>query len=137
MAMKAAGIAADSKSSKTVFKDDEDISPLHRGYIDVAQRMGYVCGKLNDDGDLVFCPNDPITRYEAAVMLQNIAALDLPVIKQYFADGGSVPVWARDAVAAMTYAGIMSGTDGYFAPTATVSRAQAAEMLYLWSAYSD
>lgn len=137
MAMKTLGIHATASDQPTVFADDADIPEELRGYVSAAQRLGYVCGKLNEAGELVFCPNDGITRFEAATMLYNMTALDLPVIQPLFVDGNTVPIWAQDAVYAMTASGIMTSEKGYVSADSTVTRAQAAEMLYKLSSVTD
>ena len=131
MAMKTMGIQASGENQKTVFADDGDIPNDLRGYINTAQKLGYVCGKLNESGELVFCPNETITRYEAAVMLYNMSeVVELPVIQPLFVDADTVPVWAKDAVYSMTVSGVLSIQKGYISANAGVTRAQAAEMLY-------
>ena len=130
MAMKTMGIRRGVSEEATVFADDSEIPLEFRGYIAEAQKLGYVCGRLNEENALVFCPNDKITRYEAAVMLYNINEMELPVIKPTFADANAVPVWAREAVYSMTAAGILTDEKGYIDADATVTREQAAQMLY-------
>ena len=63
MAMKCAGIKADSTLSSTYFDDDLDISPSLKGYIATAQRTGIVVGDFKN-GQLLFSPNEEISRYE-------------------------------------------------------------------------
>ena len=47
-----------------------------------------------------------------------------------FADGGSVPVWARPSLSALTSVGIFNGNgDGSIAADSTLTRAQVAELL--------
>ena len=131
MAMKTLGIENPVSGESTVFADDNEIPTEYRGYINTAQKLGYVCGRINDTGELVFAPNDGITRAEAATMIHNMVSLDIPVIKPMFVDLGTVPVWAKDAVYAMTSAGIMSYSGGYVAADSVVTRGQCAEMLYM------
>ncbi len=130
MAMKTLGIDHLSGEEKSVFSDDEDISDEHRGYVNAAQKLGYICGKINGDGQLVFAPNDGITRAEAATILQNMTSFAVPVIKPLFLDLGTVPAWAKDAVYALTSSGIMTYSGGYVSADSVVSKAQCAEMLY-------
>ena len=130
MAMKTVGIQVNASSDKTVFFDDAEIPSEYRGYVNLAQKLGYVCGKLNDESQLMFCPNDKITRYEAAVMLYQMCEVGVPVMKPVLMDANTVPAWAKDAVYAMTAAGILTGENGYIAADTAVTRAQAAQMLY-------
>lgn len=137
MAMKTKGIHGSENTQKTVFADDGDIPVGFRGYVNTAQRLGYVCGKLNESGELVFCPNDTITRYEAAVMLYNMSEVELPVIQPLFVDADTVPVWAKDAVYSMTASGVLSSEKGYISANAPVTRELAAEMLYKFDSITE
>lgn len=133
MAMKTLGIENLMSEETTVFADDDQIPEEYRGYINTAQKLGYVCGRINEAGELVFAPNEAVTRAEAATMVYNMMSLDIPVIKPLFVDLGTVPVWATDAVYAMTSAGIMSYSGGYVVADSAVTRGQCAEMLYMLS----
>ncbi len=137
MAMKTMGIRSTLSDEATVFADDSEIPSEFRGYVAEAQKLGYVCGRLNEENALVFCPNDKITRYEAAVMLYKLKEMELPVIKPLFADADTVPVWARDAVYSMTAAGILTDEKGYIDANATVTREEAAQMLYRFGVTQD
>ena len=130
MAMKTMGIQVNAGAQETVFADNTEIPSEYRGYVNVAQKMGYVCGRLNSDNQLVFCPNDAITRYEAAAMLYQMCEVGLPVISPVLVDSNTVPSWAKEAVYAMTAAGILDGKSGYIAADSPVTREQAAQMLY-------
>lgn len=131
MAMKTLGIRVSSDGGKSIFADDEEITQDQRGYINVAEKLGYVCGKINEEGQLIFAPNEGITRAEAAVMIYNMTDLALPVVKTVFADQSDIPAWAKEAVQAMTYAGLMTHNQGYASPTAVVTKAECAQLLYL------
>jgi len=131
MAMKTLGIQVPADEIKTVFADDDIIVSKQRGYINVAEKLGYVCGKINEQGQLIFAPNDGITRAEAAVMIYNMTELSLPVIKTVFADQSEIPAWAKEAVQAMTFSGLMSHDSGYVSPTAVMTKAECAQLLYL------
>lgn len=131
MAMKTLGVQAADDTATTVFSDDADISSQYRGYINTAQKLGYVCGRINEAGDLLFAPNDGITRAEAAKMIQNMISLEIPVIKPMFVDSGTVPAWAKDAVFAMTSAGIMTYSGGYVSADSVITREECAQMLYM------
>lgn len=117
-------------AEKTVFSDDADILAEHRSYVDTAQRLGHVCGKLNEAGELIFAPNDAITRAEAATILQNMMDLDVPVFKPFLMDANTVPVWAKDAVYALSAAGILEHDGGYVSGDSAVTKDVCAEMLY-------
>lgn len=71
-----------------------------------------------------FRPNDKITREELAVVIAR--ALKLSGKIDGFADMDTVSVWAKDAVQAVSHAGIMQGSGGKFDPKHTVTREMAA-----------
>ncbi len=92
-------------------------------YLAAAMRSGLTAGW--PDGEF-FDANASITGAEAAVMLQN--ALDLHAADKAedaaAAEGSTVPVWAKDALAAMEENGIV------LSPDAALTRGEAAEVLY-------
>jgi len=128
MAMQASGIEP-VKATDTGFFDDDQIPQSYKGYVASAVGRGYVSG-LDIDGLRCFCPDNSITRAEAAVILNNMLDAKQPVIKTVFADTTGVPAWAEDALYAMNALGILNGTgEGYIAPYSTLTRAQTAQML--------
>ena len=90
--------------------------------------MKYISGTLKD-GKLYFMPDEAITRAQAAVILSNIVGLCDVAVTPTFADGNDIPTWAEEAIYSLNAAGIMNGYDGYITPTASLTRAQSAQML--------
>lgn len=129
MAMKTLGIQPDTARSETVFADDEKISANLRGYVNVAQRLGYVCGKLGKNGELLFAPDDPITTAEAIVILANMTGEKTPDAVPVFAEGSTVPAWASEAIYTMASVGVIDVTRSLNA-TEVLTRGEAASMLY-------
>jgi len=83
---------------------------------------------VNGKGAGTFQPNAPITRQEAASMMQRAGAvLGITPAKapQTFADAASIASWARESVDFVTACGIMNGTGSGFNPTGTYTREQA------------
>lgn len=75
-------------------------------------------------------PLDPITRQEAAVLLgralgvtENAAGLE------GFTDAGEAANWATGYLGGMAQAGILNGYQGKIMPTATITRAEVAQLL--------
>ena len=98
-----------------------------------AQALGIATGA--DDGG--FHPGDPITRQDAAVLLQrtmqrtgwSLGAGNTNLLSGY-SDGWSVASYAQSAMAIMIEYGIISGTgSGALSPQGTTSRAEMAVML--------
>lgn len=98
-----------------------------------AQALGIATGA--DDGG--FHPTDPVTRQDAAVLLQrtmqrtgwSLGAGNTNLLSGY-SDGWSVASYAQSAMAIMVEYGIISGTgNGSLNPRGTTSRAEMAVML--------
>ncbi|MBE6644876.1 MAG: hypothetical protein E7612_05795 [Ruminococcaceae bacterium] len=131
MAMKAAGIRADSTLSSTYFDDNKKIPEPLLGYVATAQRIGIISGEFKN-GELIFSPNDAITKYDAAVILANIIGEDLnddaPVLS--FSGEDRIPCWAKNSVYAMCAAGIFEHDGNTVDASSPVTRADAARYLY-------
>lgn len=126
--MKALG-AGEVQPCSTVFADTDQMSPEATGYIHRAYTLGIIQG-TEQDGQLVFRPEDSITRAEAAVILNAILGADTPDVIPTFADTSAIPAWASPSLYALNSLGILQGTgDGYLSPDVTLSRAQTAQML--------
>lgn len=134
MAMNAAGMSEVPECKNTSFADDAEIPTAMKGYVAVAQSMGYIEGSVVD-GKSCFLPNEPLTRAQAAVMLERILGLEEAAVVPTFADHSEIPVWAADAIFSLNAAGILTSENGYIAPTATVTREQTAQMLASVMAY--
>ena len=128
MAMKCAGIRADSTLTSTYFDDDNDISPSLKSYIATAQRIGIVTGDFKD-GKLIFSPNEEITKYEAAKIISTLIGTDGEGEESVFATDIDIPVWARGGVYTMCSLGVFDSTDRQTLND-SVSRADIAKYLY-------
>ena len=126
--MKSLG-AGELSPVRTVFADDDAISDEASGYVAAAYRIGIISGE-DENGLTVFKPDEPITRAEAAVILNRIIgdrrAASLPSAD----DRGAVPAWAEADVAVMLAAGVMNRPSGLIDPDGGVTRAEAAQMVY-------
>lgn len=87
-------------------------------------------GLLNGiDGAL--CPDDPVTRQQAFVILSRAFALpegDIVSLNR-FADWAQVGDWAAPAAAGLTELGLVRGSDGLLRPQDPVSRQELAQLL--------
>ena len=70
----------------------------------------------------------PVTRQEAAVMLARYAGLT-GADAQSWTDWEEIAPWAREAVAAVTSAGLMHGENGALRPLETLTRAEGEAMI--------
>ncbi len=137
MAMKVMGIQVTAPAKQTVFADDAQIPTSMKPYVNTAERMGYICGKINEKGELVFAPDDAITVAEAAVILANMTKMDVPTSVPPLAEGSEVPAWAEDAVFAMASAGILGNMGDVIDANADLSRGMSAQMLYVLARTSE
>lgn len=127
MAMKSAGISADSTLTESYFDDNADIPLPLRSYVATAQRVGLVSGNF-ENGKLLFKPNDNITKYEAALIMAKISGLDGDNASS--ADiSTDIPVWAREGVYLMQETGVFDEGDVREA-ISPVTRADTASYLY-------
>ena len=98
-------------------------------YVASASRLGIVNGYGADFG-----PANKTTREDMAVMIYRVLKLmniNVSGTAQNFSDSADISAYARDAVSALTSAGIINGMgDGTFAPKAYVTRAQIAKVAY-------
>lgn len=117
--------------TETSFADNDSIPMNIRSYAEYALVSGIVNGHVTDDGKRVFASNEPLTRAQAAVIVNNILKLpDTDNDITVFADSASIPDWAGSAVANLTSCGIFNGTGyGEIRPESIVTRAEAAEIL--------
>ena len=136
MAMKSVGLSPAGGVTETWFDDDGEIAAPIKGYVATAQLYGYINGSFDGNG-LYFRPNDPITRAEAAVILNNLLHADTPAVLPVFADASDIPLWAREAVYALHEARVFDVTEnGAWEADKPLSRAQAASALYATMQYN-
>lgn len=109
----------------------DDVISLRSYYLIRAINSMYVNGVINGKSATTFDPQGQITRQEAATILYRLCnALGYKLPKgnaDNFADSAKIAPWAKDAVAAVSAAGIMNGVgNNNFAPTAVYSCEQSA-----------
>ena len=130
MTMNAIGATGIVEVKDTGFDDDAQIPTSMKGYVRRAAEMGLITGSVDKEGRLCFEPNRPITRAEAALIIHNVVKGSVPIVKPTFADKDDIPSWASDAIYSLNHLGIMSAENGNISPSAEITRAQTAQMLY-------
>lgn len=115
------------------------------GYTDVKKGSwyeSYVASAAENNivsgiGDGLFGTGMQITRRDAAVIIAKCMGLENSDSDYKFNDDAEIPDYAKPSVYALYSAGIVSGTDnGMFAPGGSLTRAQAAVMIYNMLNYS-
>ena len=127
-AMNAIGIKNVPDVSKTVFDDDDEISPEMKGYIALAYSKGYISGK-NVDGALCFDPDETIKMSEAAVIVSNMIGYAKPKVTTVFADASDIPAWSETAIESLHTLGILELPDMKACANDTVTRGDMAKLL--------
>lgn len=112
-AMHAAGISAEDLAGLDApsFADADQIPATMAKYVSLAVRRGYVAGK-QVDGQLCFCPDESISRAEAAVILSNIIGYAKQTTVTAFADADAMPSWSVKALTSLKSLGILAPGDG-------------------------
>lgn len=104
-------------------------SHWHFPYIMAAYRLGMVQGKTEKE----FCPDEQITREEAAAVVfrtLTAAGVSLEGAAGNFTDESEISAFAKEAAAALAVNGVIAGMeDGSFRPADYLTRAQAAALL--------
>ncbi|MGM9624101.1 MAG: S-layer homology domain-containing protein [Eubacteriales bacterium] len=133
-AMRAAGYGDLTPCAASMFADNSEIPSYMTGYAVTAYEAGIISGAPADGTDTpktVLRANDPITRAEAAVIVERLFGIRSSdsAIAVYadmsFEDADAVPAWSADAFHALRAAGILSVSD----PDVILDRAQTAVML--------
>jgi len=131
MALTCLGVEISAPVTKTGFADDSETPAWVKPYISTALKNGIISGSSTFDGRRVFRSESALTRAEAAVILNNAISLNDVAKAPAFADADAVPAWAAEAAARTAAKGILSvASDGSLHPMDTVTRADAAQMLY-------
>ncbi len=121
-----------SYSDKALSFSDNDQIPLWaQNAIKAMYEKGLIKGRAGADGTAAFNPYDKITRAEAMTILGRIADYSGQTAELTFTDAGDIPEWARESMAKLLSAGIISGySDNTILPNNNVKRAEAVSMMY-------
>ena len=98
--------------------------------------IGVVNGSI-ENGELVYKPDNNVTRAEFAIMISNFMGYELQqfsdVSLDAFEDADKIPEWAEAQIKAVYKNGIINGKDNngklYFEPNVYITRAEAATMI--------
>ena len=123
---------SDYENTKLPFADSSKIAKWASDAMKAAYAMGYLTGS-SSDGKLYAKPADTISRQEAMVILARTMQADTGSsvdLDKKFSDSAKIADWAKDSLARMVSAGIISGSNGKLNPTGKVTRAEVAKMLW-------
>ena len=105
MTMELAGVRPTEDDAECTFADADSAPEWMRPYLACALRRGIVRG-IRCGSRLCFCPDAPVTQAQAAVIAQRLLGLEGGGEHAVFAAGDAVPAWAREAVDALSQAGV-------------------------------
>ncbi len=127
MAMTAAGVERLTSVSASGFADNDGIPAWAVGYVATARANGVIHGTETPEGSALFRPNDPCTRAEAAVIINNL--LRVADVSSVSAPE-SIPVWARQAAVNLTVCGLLQTDEsGALRLEVPITRGEAAALL--------
>ena len=129
MLMQVLDLPVDRSVSYTGFADEAE--DWLKPYLAAALRSGIISGYPGESG-VVFCPDQDITAAEAAVMINNTLDLAVPTASAATQADESVPVWAKDATAAVSAGGLILPES-----SVPLTRGDAAQILYQVSKLSE
>lgn len=123
-----------TNNNSTMFSDVPE-SAYYYNELVTAKALGIVTGT----GDHTFNPNGNISRQDMMVLAARaLAAAGMNAqaggALDAYSDAASVSAYARASVAAMVQAGLVNGKNGQLAPNDSLSKAEAAVILYrIWN----
>lgn len=126
MVMQLVDAEADTTGLTSGFSDEAATPVWMQPYIVSALGSGMISGVSSESG-VVFRPEAEMTRAEAAVLLQNVLSLPAPTTETVWAEDEALPVWAADAAAAVSAAGLPLDLSGQ---AEVITRRDAAKLLY-------
>ncbi len=125
-AMDVLGAANIPEVTSTGFADDADIPAEYKGYVYSAYKLGIING-IPSGSERYFMPNEPITRAQASVILNNI--LGYSATAQVNCND-EIPAWAADSVSALWELGIYPVYGGAANCAANLTKEDAAKMFF-------
>ncbi len=124
MICKLLGISTDETGTFADVNSDDWFS----GAVNALGSKGVITGYNSE-----FRPNENISRQDAAVILKRVLTLNGAAAAdgaQSFDDGADISDYAADSVADLAARGVIKGYNGMFRPLDTVTRGEAAVMIY-------
>ena len=119
-----------SEESSLDFKDADQIPSWAKTHVAAMANAQIISGKKADDG-VYFAPNDSITRAEVIAILARTLPDKLRYVTPDYTDTADIPDWALHAFGVLKNSGLISGyEDGSIRPQKSVTRAEAATLLY-------
>ena len=116
------------------YADADDIPSWDYTAIQALHTLGILEGSTGSDGQPYIHARSSITRAQAMTILGRVLEKGYPqAALSDFSDAASVPAWAKEHVATLVSLEVVGGSNGQLRPSAPVTRAEVAKMLFtLW-----
>ncbi len=128
---------ADYEQVELPFADTADIAGWALPYVKAMYATGVLAGSNDGQGNLYANCANQISRQEAMTILGRIRGEGLSCDLSSFLDQDQVASWARPHVETLVALGIVGGDNGNLKPTASITRAEVAKILLLFSQSMD
>ena len=133
--------AADEPGDTADDPGDTEEDPGPAPWVTVTVKLDKVNHKkyINGSSDGFFYPDSPLTRAEAAQMINSLITGATEADKTYDTTFSDVPsnAWYTPAVKALAAYGVMSGNEGKFYPTSNITRAEFVTILSRFEELSE
>lgn len=131
IASEISGMEVASVCSSTTLSDNAETASWARPFISAALKTGLIQGSESADGQIVFRADDPITRAEAAVIINGLLNITDVSSALYFNDMNEIPAWAVSAASNLSAHGFIDeNAQGCIRPNDFLTRAEAATLFY-------
>ncbi|MBR6575203.1 MAG: S-layer homology domain-containing protein [Clostridia bacterium] len=130
MAAVVADMAMPTAAVSTGLSDNDAIPAWAQGYVAAGILSGVVEGSDDGGGNRAFRAASAVTRAEAAAIADRCLSLADDGREMAFADGETVPAWARQSVVNCAARGFLEAEDNTVRAGEALTREEAAVMLY-------
>ncbi|MBQ2223757.1 MAG: S-layer homology domain-containing protein, partial [Oscillospiraceae bacterium] len=122
---------ANVNATEMSFVDAAQIASWAADSVRTMYAMGVLKGSPDANGQLRFNPTATISRQEAVTMIGRLLEKGYAAPALSFRDSASIPDWSAEYISILSTMGILTGyEDGSFHPTAPMTRAQVATVLF-------
>lgn len=137
MAAVVADLAQPVAAVSTGLSDNEAIPAWAKGYVAAGILSGVVEGSDDGTGNRAFRADAAVTRAEAAAIADRALSLADDGRQPVFADGESLPAWAKQSVINCAARGLLPMEDNTLRAEEALTREEAAVMLYGMLTYGE
>lgn len=130
MTMSAAQVPLPTSAIPSGLADDAQTPQWAKAASAAALHAGIVSGSPDGAGSRVLRAQDPVTRAEAAVILDRAMSLPQGWAEEQLLDGDQIPSWAAVSVNSALCCGVMDAAGGQSRPNDPLTRSEAVQMLY-------